>query len=68
MVQGYVAWTAAEQKVPEEQVLGALTARMALPEMATDGDVARAAIFLVSPYAGGITGQSLAVNAGDYLR
>ena len=68
MVQGYVAWTAASQKVPEEQVLSSLTARMALPEMATDGDVANAAVYLVSPFAGGITGQSLAVNAGDYLR
>jgi enoyl-[acyl-carrier-protein] reductase (NADH) len=54
--------------VPEEQVLTSLTARMALPEMASDGDVANAAVFMVSPYAGGITGQSLAVNAGDYLR
>lgn len=68
MVQGYVSWTAAAQKVPEEQVLTSLTARMALPEMASDGDVANAAVFMVSPYAGGITGQSLAVNAGDYLR
>jgi NAD(P)-dependent dehydrogenase (short-subunit alcohol dehydrogenase family) len=68
MVQGYVAWTAASQKVPEDQVLSSLTARMALPEMASDGDVANAAVFMVSPFAGGITGQSLAVNAGDYLR
>jgi NAD(P)-dependent dehydrogenase (short-subunit alcohol dehydrogenase family) len=68
MVQGYVSWTAAAQKVPEEQILSSLTARMALPEMASDGDVAHAAVFMVSPYAGGITGQSLAVNAGDYLR
>lgn len=68
MVQGYVSWTAAVQKVPEEQILSSLTTRMALPEMASDGDVANAAVFMVSPYAGGITGQSLAVNAGDYLR
>ncbi|OLE20724.1 MAG: short-chain dehydrogenase [Catenulispora sp. 13_1_20CM_3_70_7] len=68
MVQGYAAWTAATQKVPEEQALAPIVARMALPEMATDGDVANAAVFMVSPYAGGITGQSLAVNAGDYMR
>ena len=68
MVQGYVAWTAASRKVAEEQVIASLTERMALPEMASDGDVANAAVFLVSPYAGGVTGQSLAVNAGDYLR
>ncbi|WP_194923839.1 SDR family oxidoreductase [Catenulispora pinisilvae] len=68
MVQGYVAWTASSQGIPEEQVISSLTARTALPEIASDGDVANAAIYMVSPYAGGITGQSLAVNAGDYLR
>jgi len=68
MVQGYVAWTAASQNVPEEQVLSSLTARTALPEIASDGDVANAAVYLMSPFAGGITGQSLAVNAGDYMR
>ena len=68
MVQGYVAWTASSQNIPEEQIVASLTDRMALPEMASDGDVANAAVFMVSPFAGGITGQSLAVNAGDYLR
>lgn len=68
MVQGYLAWASAEQGVPEESLLGAITTRMALPEMATDGQVAQAAVFMVSDYAGGITGQSLAVNAGDFLR
>jgi len=68
MVQGYVAWTAASQNVPEEQILASLASRTALPEIASDGDVANAAVYMVSPYAGGITGQSLAVNAGDYMR
>ncbi|WP_194922232.1 SDR family oxidoreductase [Catenulispora rubra] len=68
MVQGYVAWTAASQKIAEEQIVASLTDRMALPEMASDGDVANAAVYMVSQYAGGVTGQSLAVNAGDYLR
>ncbi|MEY9862380.1 NAD(P)-dependent dehydrogenase (short-subunit alcohol dehydrogenase family) [Catenulispora sp. GAS73] len=68
MVQGYVAWTAASQKIAEEQIVASLTDRMALPEMASDGDVANAAVYMVSPYAGGVTGQSLAVNAGDYMR
>lgn len=68
MVQGYVAWAGAEQGVPEAELLGSITARMALPEMATDGQVAQAAVFMVSEYAGGITGQSLAVNAGDFMR
>ncbi|NUP46864.1 MAG: SDR family oxidoreductase [Catenulispora sp.] len=68
MVQGYVSWTAASQNISEEQALAPITSRMALPEMATDGDVANAAVFMVSPYAAGITGQSLAVNAGDFMR
>jgi NAD(P)-dependent dehydrogenase (short-subunit alcohol dehydrogenase family) len=68
MVQGYVAWTSAEKGLSAEEVLAPINQRFALPEMATDGDVANAAVFLASPYAGGITGQSLAVNAGDYLR
>jgi NAD(P)-dependent dehydrogenase (short-subunit alcohol dehydrogenase family) len=68
MVQGYVAWASAEQGVPEAELLGSITGRMALPEMATDGQVAQAAVFMVSEYAGGITGQSLAVNAGDFMR
>jgi NAD(P)-dependent dehydrogenase (short-subunit alcohol dehydrogenase family) len=67
-VQGYVQWAASEQGVPEAQILAGITSRMSLPDMATDGQVAAAAVFLASPYAGGITGQSLAVNAGDYLR
>jgi len=49
-------------------VLQSVHERMALPEMATDGQVAQAAVFMVSEYAGGITGQSLAVNAGDFMR
>ena len=49
-------------------MLSSLTARTALPEIASDGDVANAAVYLMSPFAGGITGQSLAVNAGDYMR
>jgi NAD(P)-dependent dehydrogenase (short-subunit alcohol dehydrogenase family) len=68
MVQGYAAWMAAERGVSEAEVLAPINERFALPDMATDGDVANAAVFLASPYAGGITGQSLAVNAGDYLR
>jgi enoyl-[acyl-carrier-protein] reductase (NADH) len=41
---------------------------MALEEMATDGDVAEAVIFLASDRAHGITGQSLLVNAGEHMQ
>ncbi|MFF2011734.1 SDR family oxidoreductase [Streptomyces sp. NPDC058195] len=67
-VQGFVRETARREGVPEAEVLGRLTARMALPEPATDGDVAEAVAFLASDRARAITGQSLLVNAGELMR
>jgi len=64
-VQAFVQFTAHTEGVPEEEVLARLTQRMALPELATDGDVAEAAAFLASDRARAITGQSLLVNAGN---
>ncbi|MFI6687894.1 SDR family oxidoreductase [Streptomyces sp. NPDC050485] len=66
-VQAYVQFTAHTDGVPEEEVLARLTERMALPELATDGDVAEAAVFLASDRARSITGQSLLVNAGELM-
>ena len=48
--------------------LADLTKDMPLGEMATDGDVAEAVIFLASDRAHGITGQSLLVNAGEHMQ
>ena len=67
-VQAYVRFTAHSEGLPEADVLGRLTERMALPELATDGDVAEAAVFLASDRARSITGQSLLVNAGELMR
>ncbi|MER7662667.1 SDR family oxidoreductase [Streptomyces sp. NPDC096193] len=67
-VQAYVRFTAHTEGVSETEVLGRLTERMALPELATDGDVADAAAFLASDRARAITGQSLLVNAGELMR
>ncbi|MEU6068633.1 MULTISPECIES: SDR family oxidoreductase [Streptomyces] len=67
-VQAYVQFTAHTESVPEAAVLKRLTDRMALPELATDGDVADAAAFLASDRARAITGQSLLVNAGELMR
>ncbi|MEV6169341.1 SDR family oxidoreductase [Streptomyces sp. NPDC051954] len=67
-VQAYVQFAAHTEKVPEADVLQRLTDRMALPELATDGDVADAAVFLASDRARAITGQSLLVNAGELMR
>ncbi|MFJ6725820.1 MULTISPECIES: SDR family oxidoreductase [unclassified Streptomyces] len=67
-VRAFVEFTAATEGVGREEVLGRLTERMALPELATDGDVADAAVFLASDRARAITGQSLLVNAGEVMR
>ncbi|MET3983965.1 SDR family oxidoreductase [Streptomyces sp. PvR034] len=67
-VQAFVTFSAHSENVPEEEVLARLTQRMALPELATDGDVADAAVFLASDRARAITGQSLLVNAGELMR
>ncbi|MFE6665715.1 SDR family oxidoreductase [Streptomyces sp. NPDC057697] len=67
-VQAFVRFTADSEGVPEAEVLSRLTDRMALPEPATDGDVAEAAVFLASDRARAITGQSLLVNAGELMR
>jgi NAD(P)-dependent dehydrogenase (short-subunit alcohol dehydrogenase family) len=67
-VQAYVQFTAQAEGVPESEVSRRLTERMALPELATDGDVADAAVFLASDRARAVTGQSLLVNAGELMR
>ena len=43
----------------------AIAATLALPRMATDEEVARSVLYLLSPLAAGVTGQSLDVNAGE---
>ncbi|MBW5486013.1 SDR family oxidoreductase [Streptomyces bambusae] len=67
-VQAFVTFTAHSENVSEEEVTARLTGRMALPELATDGDVADAVAFLASDRARAITGQSLLVNAGELMR
>jgi NAD(P)-dependent dehydrogenase (short-subunit alcohol dehydrogenase family) len=67
-VEAYVRFTAHTEGVPEAGVRKRLTDRMALPDLATDGDVADAAVFPASDRARAITGQSLLVNAGELMR
>ncbi|MFI2434329.1 SDR family oxidoreductase [Streptomyces sp. NPDC018693] len=67
-VQTYVRSAARAEGVPEDEVLTRLTGRVALPDLATDGDVADAVVFLASERARAITGQSLLVNAGELMR
>jgi NAD(P)-dependent dehydrogenase (short-subunit alcohol dehydrogenase family) len=67
-VRAYVRFTARTEGVPEAEVLERLSGRMALPELASDADVADAVVFLASDRARAITGQSLLVNAGELMR
>jgi NAD(P)-dependent dehydrogenase (short-subunit alcohol dehydrogenase family) len=66
-VEGYVNYASKERGVAPEVVLGELTANMPLRRMATDGEVAEALCFFASPRAGGITGQTLLINAGEIV-
>ncbi len=67
-VEAWVQFTAHTEGAPEEEVKARLTSRMALPDLATDGDVADACTFLASDRARAITGQQLLVNAGEIMR
>jgi NAD(P)-dependent dehydrogenase (short-subunit alcohol dehydrogenase family) len=64
----YVQWQAGVQGRSEADIRADLDAKFALPEMATDSDVAEAVGFFLSDRARSITGQTLHVNAGDFLR
>jgi NAD(P)-dependent dehydrogenase (short-subunit alcohol dehydrogenase family) len=66
-VQGYVAWQAGERGVGEDVVVSEITERMPLGEIPADEDVAEAVVFLCSDRARMITGQTLYVNAGEYM-
>ncbi|HEY8527935.1 MAG TPA: SDR family oxidoreductase [Acidimicrobiales bacterium] len=67
-VEAYVNMTAQARGVEPEAVVGEITAGMPLGEIPTDGDVAEAALFFLSDRSRMITGQTLLVNAGEYLR
>src|SRR4051794_32490594 len=67
-VEGYVKMTAQQRGIAEDEVLGELTGHMPLKRMATDGEVAEAIVFFASERAGGITGQTLLINAGEVMK
>jgi NAD(P)-dependent dehydrogenase (short-subunit alcohol dehydrogenase family) len=67
-VEAYVNMTAKAQNVDPEAIAGGITAQMPLGEIPSDGDVAEAVVFFASDRARMITGQSLLVNAGEYIR
>ncbi len=66
-VQGYVESVAAQRDVPASEVKGEIASNMPLREIPEDVDVAEAVMFLASDRARMITGQTLFVNAGEFL-
>jgi NAD(P)-dependent dehydrogenase (short-subunit alcohol dehydrogenase family) len=66
-VQGYVQSTAEARGISEAEVVAEITANMPLGEIPEDDDVAEAVVFFCSDRASAITGQSLLVNAGEWM-
>jgi NAD(P)-dependent dehydrogenase (short-subunit alcohol dehydrogenase family) len=67
-VEAYVNMTAKAQNIEREEVIAGIAAQMPLGEIPSDGDVAEAVVFFASDRARMITGQTLLVNAGEYIR
>lgn len=51
----------------EAQVLAGILAQQAIPELLEPGDIAGTFLFLASPYARAITGQSIVVSNGEVM-
>ena len=66
-VEGFVDYTAQQQGGSREDVIKSLTAPFALDFFATDGDVAEVIGFFASDRAKGVTGQTIMVNAGEFM-
>ena len=67
-VETYLTNTADAQGVPVEKLVSGIAANIPLGEIVPDADVAEAVVFLSSDRARSITGQSLLVNGGEYIR
>jgi NAD(P)-dependent dehydrogenase (short-subunit alcohol dehydrogenase family) len=64
-VEMYVKMMSDQRGITEQAVIDEITAPMPLGRIPTDEDVAGAVVFLASPLAAGITGQTLDVNGGE---
>ena len=67
-VEAYVDMTSKAQSVDPETIVNGITEQMPLGEIPSDGDVAEVVVFFASDRARMVTGQSLLVNAGEYIR
>jgi len=66
VLQGYFEEQAQELGVSVDEVYAVAAANSDLKRLVTEDDVASAILFLISDMAGGITGQTLDVNCGEY--
>ena len=67
-VEMYVDMTSKAQNVEPDTIVSGITEKMPLGEIPSDGDVAEVVVFFASDRARMVTGQSLLVNAGEYIR
>jgi NAD(P)-dependent dehydrogenase (short-subunit alcohol dehydrogenase family) len=67
LVQGYMEMMASAQGVAAADIVAGIAKDWPIPDMPLDEDVAEAIVFLLSERARMITGQTLRVNAGEYL-
>ena len=67
-VEMYVKFTAKQRGVSEDEVKGEIQAKFPLDEIPADEDVAEAVIFFCSDRSRMISGQSLLVNAAEWMR
>ena len=66
-VQGYVNYQSAKRQVDPQVIIDQICANIPLNRIPTDEECARAALFLLSDFASGITGATLDVNGGEYM-
>jgi enoyl-[acyl-carrier-protein] reductase (NADH) len=67
-VEGFVQGEAKRQGVSEETIIKSITKNMPLGEIPKDDDVANACVFFCSDYSRMVTGETLLVNAGEFLK
>jgi len=67
-VEGYVKMESKRLGVPEAEVIAGITKNMPLGEIPKDDDVANACIFFCSDYSRMVTGETMLVNAGEYIK
>jgi NAD(P)-dependent dehydrogenase (short-subunit alcohol dehydrogenase family) len=67
LFNNYVKRVSGEQAISEDEMMQKMTAHLPIKRMSSPEDVARFALFLASDDARTITGQSMNVDAGDYM-